>query len=409
MNRSTLVFASLAATCVLGLAAAGIATAQGAPADVPGPGVTAAPVGTKPAKPSPLEGFNMGEYKETRATTWRVVVPEAVLTEQRDSRIAAQRLSFAFEGGTSALELSYEDERADAPVVAVFIDSKISDTELSAETFRNRRNRAAELNFQVKSIPSNFGAFTVVVEHWHVTAAGETLVGRPFERADCPTYQPIAVAIPGLLPGVNRYRLRVRRTDGRGVTTTSEGVSHFVTVHEVAALGLRHAFDAVAVKSAVAGVDLYDATTRAVTEFTLSPAIDAEGARLRISRRGRRDYNVAGLPTGLRGAVDAPLFQQAWKTVTEVPLAALDQPEVSIEALGGRKYRVTLRHSLAVSGSILPVNDAWEYSLSLHHPLYSSAVDACTLYAGGAITKEAAEVRFGANLDSLTTKPFESR
>lgn len=391
----------------------GVMVAQDAP---PLPGPAAAPTNAEPSGPvrRSLTGNDVipdvlpdvQKFAETRAASFRVQIPVPLLEREHGQSIADARVTMPLEKAFDSIELSYEGERSQIPTIAAVIDEVESESDISAQAWRSRSDRSGRLAFVIKAVPENFGQYTTLIEHYHVNDCGEMLV-KTIPLPNLETFETNRLSVPFLLPGVNRLLVRISLAGADGMVTTSRGVSHLITVQEVAAMGLELAVAHTAVRKAIAGIDTYSARIDGTWNFTLSPALDPSDVRVRVLRRGAREYTVSGLDAQLRRWLPAPIRQASPVMVAEAPLVAADMPELTITSPQMRQYAITLKHALGASSSVLPVADGWEYIVELRHPRYVEEVDTFSFFVGAGIPGSAsAFVRFGRTQDTLTTVPF---
>lgn len=360
-------------------------------AAVPAEEVPASPESTLSSHTKLLREMSRKHFSDTRKPTFRPQVPPAVALATRDSIAAATRISLRFNEPTeadTAIEATYGSERTQAPVIAGLFDADASDSWISHEKYRGDRHRSATLAFRVLSSPRNFGAYAVVIDHWHVSEQASALI-KTIQLANLESFKTHRTTVAGLLPGVNQFNLRIRYTDARGVTTLGESSTHAVSVEEVAALDLKLG------ASAQTSVSVYQANLRMYRgraawsgEFTLSPALAPANMVVKVQRRGTRLFSQLDLPREVAGDVGGPLMVGTWEDFASlaVPTAVEEDgggtadatartPGAAVVALGDRRYRVDVEHLLRASSTLIPLRDQWEYRVLLYHPNHANAVD----------------------------------
>src|SRR5690606_10194678 len=150
--------------------------------------------------------------------------------KQKEAREASSRIAMRFNSPTeanSAIEVEYGGEKAQAPLVAVVVDSDKTPSTVSTEDYRASRDRSVTLTYRVLSAPRNFGAYAVIIEHWTVNEL-ETTFLKSIVLPNIETFTEQRVTMAGLLPGVNRFAFGIQLTDSKGVTSASESTSHLV-------------------------------------------------------------------------------------------------------------------------------------------------------------------------------------
>jgi hypothetical protein len=339
-----------------------------------------------------LREMSRSAHTEQRTPGFKMKLPDGIARKQREAKEAASQIVLKFNTpteGDSPIEVEYGKERTQAAVVAVVVDVASSDTEISAEKYRESRDKAASISYQVYSAPRNFGAYAVVIEHWHINES-QTAKLKTIQLANIETFKPQSIALAGLLPGVNQFLFHIRITDAKGVTSITESTSHAVLVHEVAAMDFAASGDTEGKVSRLSnGVDAYSASSFWGCGFTLTPAFAPERMSVKVQRRGKREYNKQALPPAV--GVDVQNLQllskyEDFQTLAlpfanETVVAGEDKssmaikaeaasntsPAVMVTALGGRRYSVDVVHLLRASSTVAPLSDEWEYRLLLYH------------------------------------------
>ena len=354
-----------------------------------------------------IVAFNPAEAKAFGAPAFSLRIPEALLKEHAESNIAQSHLSVLLDEGQDAVELRYDNERSQIPVIAGFFDEAKCDGVISAETYRSRPARHAALAFTIKSIPTAFGPYTTIIEHWHVTDFGEVFL-KAMQFEDLETFSLNRVSVQGVLPGINRFKLRVFHRNVSGVSTLSEGVSHFVVVNEAATFDVNATHEPHTAIRNFNDLSVFEAGLSSSFEFTLTPAVDPRMATLRLLKKGSRLFAPGGLRPELRRIVGAPIQDNTLRFVTECPLVGgTSMPELSVEALGGRRYRVTLRYGLSLTSSVLPLVDDWMYRIEIRYPSQATVLQTRDLYIKADIPNvQGGTLRFGPDPQALDSVPF---
>jgi len=337
---------------------------------------------------------------ETKAPAFKATIPASITKKQREAAEAASQIIMRFNAPTEAdtpIEAEYGNERTQAPVVAIVVDTEKSDKTMSAEAFRKSSERSGTLAYRVLSAPRNFGAYAVVIDHWHVNDAESARI-KTMQFANVETFENQRVTIAGLVPGVNLFNFSIRFPDTNGTVNMTESTSHVIVVEEVAVLDAASSGHTEgSVTATTTGNLAFSCSSYWGCGFTLTPSLAASKMTVKVQRRGSRTFAAAGLPQEVRVDVGAPQLIGAWEdfadlalpVATEKVVVAADAsdfvveadpvsvtaPGVMVTALGGRRYRVDVLHMLRASGSVTPLRDAWEYRVLVYHPSFATAVD----------------------------------
>lgn len=381
-----------------------------------GPSTADSPKAGEAALPSAHEfalvGLTRNPKTETRVPAFKVKLPDGIARKQREAREAASQIVLRFNTpteGDSPIEVEYGKDRTQAAVVAVVVDPEKSDSELSAEKFRTVRDHSASLVFQVYSAPRNFGAYAVVVEHWHVNESQVAKL-KTIQLPNLETFKPQPLSVAGLLPGINQFLFHVRITDSNGVTSITESTSHVVLVHEVAALDFAESGDTSLKSTAMGeGITAYSASSFWGCGFTLTPAMAPERMSIKIQRRGKREFNKMALPVAVGTDVPDPQSKSKYEDFETLSLPAVGEvvvageaggeprieatpashksPSVMVTALGARKYRVDVVHMLRASSTVAPLSDQWEYRVLVYHSGIAGPVETFDFGFEGSISE----------------------
>lgn len=332
----------------------------------------------------PLEMYEF--LDESRTPRFRVNLPTRLLEERNQANTASARMSFTFsENNDSPLSVEFDGQVTEIPLAAASFDRALCDTELDYDVYREREH-TVQIGFQVRTRPVSKYPISVTIEHWHMRAENENVFIAAYTPSEIPPFASHSVLLPNALPGLNRYIIRLPGLDsvapvasGQIVKDVSNrGASHFITVHEVAALGLLSdaSFDPQPSVKRLGAQEVYRAGLRVSHEFTLSPAIDPSGASIRLLQRGEREVNAERVSPSMRELLGEPRDTVgAFRTLKAAALIDLDDPLLRIESLGEQRYRLSFVHALAMSSELLPMREAWDYRIEIWHEDYASSID----------------------------------
>ena len=365
--------------------------AQEAESDAPASAPAEAPE-ARDDRPLDMDSF----LDESRTPRFELKLPERLKAETKDAIAAATRISFAFsEDNDSPLQIEFDGEVTQIPVAAALFEAELCDTELSYEKYREREHYV-QLGYQVKLRPRVDQLIPILVEHWHMRAAGEQVFVDAFTPSAVEPFVSYSLSLPNALPGLNRYILRIPELDGIQdlrpgdvrADVSDRGVSHFVTVHEVAAMGLKSdvSFAPDAEIQRFGSRLAYRAGVRVTHEFTLNPALDPANITVRVRNRGRRQVGTQNVRSGVRELLGSPTDTVgAFRIVREAKLAELEDPLLMIESLGQQRFRISYMHMIAVTEDLLPFRDTWEYRVELWDSGHSPAVDRFDFHLNAAV------------------------
>lgn len=371
----------LGLACALGLSGIGV-------------GVSAQDAGDRANAEAPRERvagdasyFNPLNFTETRTPLAKSMLSVDLADALKIERVANARLqaNFTETHNDSVLAVEYEGERTEAPVIMGFFVSDKCDTEIDHQAYRASARRSGNLTVIVKSKPKNFGAYDVLVDHAVVTERRMKPINT-VRLANQETFEPIPFSVGGLMPGVNRFTLRIRYTNGAGVTTISKGVTHDILVHELTAFGARSDWKLQGSETRVGDLTLWRGSMSRELDFTLSPGIDAEDVELRLLRQGKRSIARSKAPQRIRTQLDDDLTQTNWQVLASRALESGGDNILKVEAISEGTWKVHMAHWISATSSVLPVNDDWSYRLELRDKRRSALLETMDFTCKASIT-----------------------
>jgi hypothetical protein len=318
-------------------------------------------------EPEPAEDSARSEPFEHGAPL-TMKVPEKIRKAMIDQGKDATRLRVYFEEGKddNGLKIEYGDNVTEVPVIfAAFIKERC-DREVPFNIWSTRETAFIDLAFDIKSMPMNLNKLEVEIVHAHISGETETELGS-FQVPVPETGNPWeAMRIPGSLPGINRYTLRLTYTQGEE-TTTVNGFSHWVIVQAPPMFGFENGVECEASRSSAKDQTSLQATTTFHGNFFLHAGLNPDDLFLRITRKGRRNVNLNGLTPDLRRIVAKEEAAAGWQEVGRTRLTEGNIPGLESVNIDGLNVDIRFTHSLAVTSRVLPLLEDWEYRFALNH------------------------------------------
>lgn len=297
-------------------------------------------------------------------------LPEKVRKQMQDQGTAITRMRLYFNDDAAAedgVSLEYEGMYTEVPIIYAAFDTERCDKSLSYKDWLARDGRFVDLGFDIKTRPKTLKGMQVKIEHSHLQGETETTLST-FEISRPEPGDPWeSLRLRGARPGINRYTLIVTYTDSKNQQSEQRGFSHWVIVAAPPMFEFTNQATGVATQMQAGGLTLLDAEVRLDGSFLLHHGLDAADCTLRISKRGKREFNLESLPPDVRRAIERDATPLGWQE--------LGRCELNGGKIGGRRaatvedsfVKITFKHAFAAASNVLPVTEDWEYRFELHH------------------------------------------
>ncbi len=297
-------------------------------------------------------------------------LPEKVRKQMQDQGTAITRMRLYFKddsGAEDGVSLEYEGMYTEVPIIYAAFDTDRCDKALSYKDWLARDGRFVDLGFDIKTRPKTLKGMEVKIEHSHLQGETETTLSTFAISKPEPGDPWESLRLRGARPGINRYTLIVTYTDSKKQQSEQRGFSHWVIVAAPPMFEFLNQATGVATQTQAGGLTLLDAEVRLDGSFLLHHGLNAADCTLRISKRGKREFNLDALPADVRRAIERDATPLGWQE--------LGRCELSGGTIAGRRaatvedsfVKITFKHAFAAATNVLPVTEDWEYRFELHH------------------------------------------
>ncbi|MCA8939494.1 MAG: hypothetical protein KDB07_06790 [Planctomycetes bacterium] len=299
---------------------------------------------------------------------FKLLVPKRAKESVAQSRVESRRLALRVSQiGNSILELNYDGTRTQAPVVSAAFEVEDCEGEIEESEWLSRNDRQVRLSYIVRSAPKELPAYSVVLEHYHVTSTAETLLNTI--RLEGPkTFEKQRLSIPGARPGANVFKLKVGLKNAAGVEEFSDGDSHLVLVHQNPVQGNETIGSFDASTTTLGKIKLHRSRLDASVGFFVTEAVDPQEVRIILRRRGNRFFARKlgqGSPYLANEEKD-----WGWHTLFDGKLGDVSASGISLSQQEDGRWVLSFTHRASVTGTHFPFSDSQSYQLSINHPMY---------------------------------------